>query len=540
MLSTRRATTSRPVRTKPVAARTIAPRFPSPASTVPEDPDPEYIFNQLAKHHIKIRDFAQCPPYTTGASLPNNSVSTPAFAPHCENLSKIVHPISPACVPFPPETFDPYKALGEFEFRLRQRPRALPIGGKTLRRLIEIGWVTENEVETRCSESDLGSLENFDSRNRMRLLKLTALREQREREFATPPASVPIIPVVSKKPGTGLPINEGYTSTGAYPYVTLPSETVPTFAEREALIRGLRLHFNVTDRVIRMGLAMERERERDRLEAEEALIRMRREDEAERKRVECEVLLPNAEMDEDLSNGTALTTGPVTLAVLQPAAEITSLSPRAANPRKRSPHDAWADEENHSKDNNDELEPKRSRLVRSQSETWYEQQRRQQQQSPSSRSKDNHPRPHSHSPRKAITASFETRNNSNLQSQSHSRCQLRNQPSPFTPPEIQYPAPLSTYDPNLYPDAASAIEAQSQQSESQGRRHPHSYRPGTDTPPASDEDDGDEKKGIMVRRGFGLTEDGKPDMSRPNALKRGPKKGVQRELTRGRTLVQIF
>jgi len=445
-------------------------------------------------------------------------------------------------MPFPPETFDPYKALGEFEFRLRQRPRILPIGGKTLRRLIEIGWVTENEVESRCSESDLESLEKFDSRNRMRLLKLTALREQREREFGTTTStSVPIVPVVSNnetvEPGIGLAINEGYTSTGAYPYVTLPSEAVPTFAEREVLIRGLRPHFNVTDRVIRMGLAMERERERDRLEAEEALIRMRREDEAERKRVECEVLLPNAEMDEDLFDGSALTAGPVIPAVLQPAAEITSLSPRTANPRKRSPQVAWADEENHPKDNNDELEPKRSRLGRSQSETWYEQQRRQQQQSPSGRSKDNHPRPHSHSPRKGVTASFGIRNNS----QTHPRCQLQNQASPFTPPEIQYPAPLSTYDPNLYPDAASAIEAQSQQSESQGRRHPHSYRPGTDTPPASDDEgDGDEKKGIMVGRGFGLTEDGEPDMNRPNALKRGPKKGVQRELTRGRTLVQIF
>jgi len=408
--------------------------------------------------------------------------------------------------------------------------------------LIEIGWVTENEIESRCSESDLENLENYDSRNRMRLMKLTALRERREKEFGTAtPTSIPVgLSNETMKPGTGLSINEGYTSTGAYPYVTLPSETVPTFAERDALIRSLRPHFNVTDRVIRMGLAMERERQRD-MEAE-ALIRMRREDEAERKRVECEVLLPNEEMDEDL-NSSAPTTGPVAPAVLQPAAEITSFSPRAANPRKRSPHDAWADEENHLKDNNSELEPKRSRLARSQSETWYEQQRRQQQ-SPSGPFKDSHPRPHSYSPRKGITVSFEARNNLNLQShsqQTHTRCQLRNQTSPFTPPEIQYPAPLSTYDPNLYPDAASAIEAQSQQSESQGRRHPHSYRPGTDTPPASDDEgDDDGKKGIMVGRGFGLTEDGEPDMNRPNALKRAPKKGVQRELTRGRTLVQIF
>ena len=516
-------------------------RFPSPASTVPEDPDPEYIFNQLAKHHIKIHDFAQYPPYTTVASLPSpftDGVSTPAL--RNESTPNTVHPTSVPTILFTSETFDPRKALGEFELRLRQTPRTLPIPGKIIRRLIEIGWVTENEAESRCSESDLKGLEDFDARNRMRLLKLTALREQRQKQLGTAtPTSGPIIPAVSDskdlKPGTGLPINEGYTYTGAYPYVTLRSESVPKFAERDELVQALRPHFNITDRVIRMGLAMERERERDRQEAEDALIKVRREEEeAERKRVECEVLALNADKDEEMSNSDALTTDPT-------VAEIASISPQAVNARKRSlpsPHDAWADEENYPEDSNDESEVKRSRLARLQSETWYEQ-RRQQQQSPSGRFRDSQPHPHPQSQRKGITASSESHNTSSLQSQSQLRNQ--NQIPLFTPPEIQYPAPLSTYDPNLYPDAANAIEAQSQQSESQGRRHPHSYRPGSDTPLASDDEGDDEKgkKGITAGRGFGLTEDGEPDMNRPNALKRSPKKGMNRELTRGRTLVQI-
>jgi hypothetical protein len=47
------------------------------------------------------------------------------------------------------------------------------------------------------------------------------------------------------------------------------------------------------------------------------------------------------------------------------------------------------------------------------------------------------------------------------------------------------------------------------------------------------------KKSVVVGRGVGLNEDGEPDDTRPNALKRSPKKGVKRGLTRGRTLVQI-
>lgn len=608
------------------SAKDNAQRFPSPVPTEPEDPDPEYISKQLAKHHIKVRDFAWCPPYTTGApppSVPANAANTipntPAPAPtpppqhHTTSTNirttdvtstntVISHPRVPL-IPFTPETFDPYKALGEFEFRLRQSPRTLAIPGKTIRRLIEIGWVTENEVESRCSADDLDGLEEFDSRNRTRLLRLTALHDQREKELGVPaPVTAPTTAENQDTPGTSLLINEGFTSTGAYPYVTLRFESVPTFAEREELANGVRPLFHTVDRVIRMAMAMERERERDRQEAEAALVKRRKEDEerdrAERERVEREVSNMSMDRDEEMrevSSGdvaggggtpsTAVSTPSATTG-LQPPAEISPSSGAhvTANSRKRSPHQAWADDEDNMEDDIDDLEVKRLRLARSQSETWYEKERRlQQEQQEAQNASDSQPqpqsqpplgrhdspsprppahvRPQSQSPHKGVILPSHSRNPSQSQSQhsrSHSRSQSQNQSqsSTFMPPEIQYPAPLAAYDPALYPDAASAIESQSQQSQSQGRRHPYlnNYRGDVATPPASDDEEGAEgnedgdgkdkgqgkgKSSVMVGRGFGLTEDGEQDTDRPNALKRSPKNGVKRGLTRGRTLVQI-
>jgi hypothetical protein len=561
-----------------------AQRFPSPIPTEPEDPDPEYIFEQLAKHKIKTRDFAIYSHYTTGNAPATHPSSTIVPAPqHLHNTS----PLSTAplatqpTIPLTPETFDPYKALGEFEYRLRQNPRTLPIPGKTLRRLIEIGWVTENEVESRCSQEDLNELEEFDSRNRARLLRLSALREQRQKEFGVPASAAGVpggvtVANETEKPGTGREENNGFTVTGAYPYLTLRFDTVPTFSERDELVMGVRPLFVTVDRVIRMAMAMEREKERDRQEAEAALERRRIAEEEkerlERERVEREVLENDEEM-QDASGDDTVGGGVIRIPpMLQPPAEIMSGPTTTATSRKRSPQQAWADDDDNAADNDlDELEVKRLRLARSQSETWYQQQAREAQmqsvessQSPcQQQSQLPGSPPQSRSPRKVIVPSPASHSCSQPQSQSqyqsqqsqHSHSRSQSQSQPFIPPEIQYPAPLSAYDPKLYPDAASAIESQSQQSQG---RHPYSQYSnhgitGGDTPPASPTDDnnagggeegegkgkGKEKKSGVVGRGIGLNEDGEPDDTRPNALKRSPKKGVKRGLTRGRTLVQI-
>jgi len=49
---------------------------------------------------------------------------------------------------------------------------------------------------------------------------------------------------------------------------------------------------------------------------------------------------------------------------------------------------------------------------------------------------------------------------------------------PYPPPAKQYPAPLQSYNPEIYPDAASIIEASSQS-------QPRNVLPRSDTPPCS-------------------------------------------------------
>jgi hypothetical protein len=318
------------------------------------------------------------------------------------------------------------------------------------------------------------------------------------------------------------------------------------------------------DRFIRMAMATEKARERDRIEAEEVLMKRKREEEEkeriQRERVDREMLQGmRGERDEEMQD---ISDDHRAILELQPPAEITAAP---ITSRKRSPHQAWAEDEDYTEDNDiEDLDTKRLRLARSQSEAWYEQERRLQQelqpqnpglqppfpqpasfQSQHHSPPSQHPRSRPQTPRRtAITPqSHNYSQQSNSQSQ-HSHSRTQSQPTGFVPPEIQYPAPLSTYDPELYPDAASVIESQSQ---SQGRPV---YLEAT--PPASPTDDervrggggsggggGDgSARNSSVGRGIGLGEDGEED-NRPNALKRSPKKGLKRSLTRGRTLVEI-
>lgn len=121
-------------------------RAPSPAPTEIEDPDPESILAQLDSLNIKVRDFAHEPPYT-----PSPSTSSTTSAP------------SPI-----PELFDQYKGIAEFEYRLAQSPRTVPILGKTMRRLLDLEWVLYDEAEERLHNMDWEALREYDKKNKAR------------------------------------------------------------------------------------------------------------------------------------------------------------------------------------------------------------------------------------------------------------------------------------------------------------------------------------------------------------------------------------
>ncbi|KAF9446675.1 hypothetical protein P691DRAFT_776692 [Macrolepiota fuliginosa MF-IS2] len=498
-------------------------RFPSPVPTEPEDPDPEFISNQLARHQIKVTDYGMYPPYT--AAAPHPPTLSPNTTPNTNGNNPNIN------ISLTPEIFDPYKALGEFEYRLRQNPRTLPIPGKSLRRLLEINWVSVEEVRKRCSTDDIKNLEEFDERNRLRALRLSEKARTRQKDLSVSSGD---------EDGSGNGWGFGFNPDGSYPYLTLGYTNVPTYAERDELVNSVRPLFVTVDRVVRMAMAMERERERDRLEAEEAMAARRKREEEETKEREREAELEreniqremNEERDREIREETAReeakkslgawvsssTTAPNTAGTIKipPRGDTYGVAPTA---RKRSPHQAWADDDDagdHEDEGDWDIEAKRLRLARSQSETWYEQERRLQQEQQAQQSQSQS-RPQSQSPRKLPPAHAHT----------HSRSQSQSQSMNFVPPEKQYPAPLSTYDPHLYPDAASVIESQSQ---SQSQRGGAYAREGT---PLNNPED---PQGQSQREGEGADVE---EDTRPNALKRSPKKGLKRGLTRGRTLVQI-
>ncbi|KAJ2933163.1 hypothetical protein H1R20_g3886, partial [Candolleomyces eurysporus] len=109
-------------------------RSASPAPTEIDDPEPEYLEQQLAMHGAKIQDFAY------------------EKTDERYTLAKI------------PELWDQYEGISEYEYRLSQNPRTYPIAGRTIHRLIELGWVDKDEVEERCAGMDLDELRKFESR----------------------------------------------------------------------------------------------------------------------------------------------------------------------------------------------------------------------------------------------------------------------------------------------------------------------------------------------------------------------------------------
>lgn len=105
-------------------------RASSPTPTQVDDPDHEDILAGVKALGIKVRDFAH----------------------EKSSLSQVK------------EIFFPRRGLAEYEHRLSQPGRDFPISGKVLRRLLDLGWVDEAELQERCAAMDFEDLANHDSR----------------------------------------------------------------------------------------------------------------------------------------------------------------------------------------------------------------------------------------------------------------------------------------------------------------------------------------------------------------------------------------
>ena len=70
-----------------------------------------------------------------------------------------------------PEIFDPHAAIAEVEYRWNQKIRTYPIAGKTLYRLMELGWISREEVSHRAAVMDLKELQQYTSRQPIYLWK---------------------------------------------------------------------------------------------------------------------------------------------------------------------------------------------------------------------------------------------------------------------------------------------------------------------------------------------------------------------------------
>ncbi|KAG6882577.1 hypothetical protein C0992_011294, partial [Termitomyces sp. T32_za158] len=208
------------------------PRAPSPAPTEIVEPESEHILENLKSHNIKVRDFA--------------------------------YPC-PSSRPLPPvaELFDPYKAIAEYEYRLRMTPH-ISVPGKTMRRLLSVGWVPHAEAQARLRPIDWEAMREYDQRN-----------------------------------------------TG-YPYRTMKWSDVPTKQQREALFENGVRFFEYLDRV-QAELRMEEEwREQERLRGEEAGERVERrlEEIRERERRKMEVQVEAARSREKAEGGNPIDTPP--------------------------------------------------------------------------------------------------------------------------------------------------------------------------------------------------------------------------------------
>jgi len=130
----------------------------SPAATEIDDPEGQDIMDQIQREGIKIRDFAFSPPYTN-----SNPPSTTDAIPIASTSTT---PLTLTSFPAPPRTtevFDPYKGLIEVDYRWSQTNRLYPVTGKTLRRLLDLAWLTHDDLSARGHPLDLAALQAHDN-----------------------------------------------------------------------------------------------------------------------------------------------------------------------------------------------------------------------------------------------------------------------------------------------------------------------------------------------------------------------------------------
>ena len=106
---------------------------PSPAATEVDYPESQDIINFIQAKGIQVHDYA----------YPSPSA----------------HRLSPV-----PEIFNQYRGLAEAEYRWSQSHRTYPIQGKTLSRLIDMGWIGQAELSARAAPMDLEELTRHNAR----------------------------------------------------------------------------------------------------------------------------------------------------------------------------------------------------------------------------------------------------------------------------------------------------------------------------------------------------------------------------------------
>lgn len=107
----------------------------SPTATEVDFPESQDIINFIQEEGIKVHDYA----------YPSESTSS-------------------RCVPPVPEIFDQYRGLAEVEYRWSQSHRTYPIQGKTLSRLINMGWIGQAELSARASPMDLEEIRRHNAK----------------------------------------------------------------------------------------------------------------------------------------------------------------------------------------------------------------------------------------------------------------------------------------------------------------------------------------------------------------------------------------
>ena len=108
---------------------------PSPAVTEVDYPESQDIIKFIQAKGIRVHDYAY-----------------PSHGPSAHCLSII------------PEIFDQYRGLAEVEYRWSQSHRTYPIQGKTLSRLIDMGWIGQAELSARAAPMDLEELRRHNTR----------------------------------------------------------------------------------------------------------------------------------------------------------------------------------------------------------------------------------------------------------------------------------------------------------------------------------------------------------------------------------------